>query len=392
MLYVLREMLMKERILYKQWYKLLPVFFFSGLLVYFGWPYLGLIVHSGLCLLVFTRYFDFTTFTDQQEESAYNAADDVVLFTQQITPLVLECEDNISDILSTQNDALSTLTKSFTELQDMVQKQQNCINSLTHSNQFKESSSEIQHATKMHDFAKNTGKTFDRIIETSVEMSSSSRVLLKRVNDIHEMMPAIISALSGIDDIASQTNLLALNAAIEAARAGDKGRGFAVVAVEVRALSIRSTEYSALIKKELENIRLQIEQLTHDAAAIASNDISYVLDAKLDIHDALDNIIMKSKADSLVTIELDDIIKYLAIALNNSIRGLQFGDINSQNLIYTKDLLNFVNYQLKATDSDNSNGLTELIEQLHVDIQNRKQNITNPVSSSSISSGEVELF
>ena len=383
---------MKERILCKQWYKLLPIFFFSGLLVHFGWPYLGLIVQSGLGLLVFTCFFDFTTFTERQEQSTYNPADDVVLFTQQITPLVLECEDNISDILSTQNDAISTLTKSFTELQDMVQKQQNCISSLTHGNQFNESSSEIQHATEMHDFAKNTGKTFDRIIETSVEMSSSSRVLLDKVNGIHEMMPAIISALSGIDDIASQTNLLALNAAIEAARAGDKGRGFAVVAVEVRALSIRSTEYSTLIKKELENIRLQIEQLTHDAAAIASNDISYVLDAKRDIHDALDNIIMKAKADSIVTIELDDIIKYLAIALNNSIRGLQFGDINSQNLIYTKDLLNFVNDQLKATDSDNSNGLNALIEQLHVDIQDRKQNITNPVSSSSISSGEVELF
>jgi methyl-accepting chemotaxis protein len=392
MLYVLREMLMKERILYKQWYKLLPIFLFSGLLVHFGWPYLGLIIQSVLGLLVFTRYFDFTTFTERQEEYAYNPTDDVILFTQQITPLVLECEDNISDILSTQNDALSTLTKSFTELQDMVQKQQNCINSLTHGNQFKENSSEIQHATEMHNFAQNTGKTFDRIIETSVEMSSSSRVLLKRVNDIHEMMPAIISALSGIDDIASQTNLLALNAAIEAARAGDKGRGFAVVAVEVRALSIRSVEYSALIKKELENIRLQIEQLTHDAAAIASNDISYVLDAKRDIHDALDNIIRKSKADSLVTVELDDIIKYLAIALNNSIRGLQFGDINSQNLIYTKDLLNFVNDQLKATDSDNNNGLNAIIEKLHINIQDRKQNITNPVSSSSISSGEIELF
>jgi methyl-accepting chemotaxis protein len=383
---------MKERILCKQWYKLLHTFFFSGLLVHFGWPYLGLIVQSGLGLLVFTYFFDFTTFTERQEQSTYNPADDVVLFTQQITPLVLECEDNISDILSTQNDAISTLTKSFTELQNMVQKQQNCISSLTHGNQFNESSSEIQHATEMHDFAKNTGKTFDRIIETSVEMSSSSRVLLDKVNGIHEMMPAIISALSGIDDIASQTNLLALNAAIEAARAGDKGRGFAVVAVEVRALSVRSTEYSTLIKKELENIRLQIEQLTHDAAAIASNDISYVLDAKRDIHDALDNIIIKAKADSIVTIELDDIIKYLAIALNNSIRGLQFGDINSQNLIYTKDLLNFVNNQLKATDSDNSNGLNALIEQLHVDIQDRKQNITNPVSSSSISSGEVELF
>ncbi len=389
---------MKEREFYKHCYKQLPIFLCSGLLVHYDFPYLGLIVHSGLSLLVFTYFSNVATTSDIQENIAYdNAADDVasvdvVLFTQQIIPLVLECEENINSILSTQNDALDTLTHSFTDLQNMVQKQQNCINSLTHGTQFKENSPEIQHATQMHNFAKSTGKTFDKIIETSVEMSSSSGVLLDKVNAIHKMMPNIIRALSGIDDIASQTNLLALNAAIEAARAGEKGRGFAVVAVEVRALSIRSTEYSALIKKELENIRLQIEQLTHDAAAIASNDISYVLNAKRDIHSALDNIILKSKADSIVTLELDDIIKYLAIALNNSIRGLQFGDINGQNLVYTKDLLTFVNTQLKATDSDNSNGLGELIEQLHTDIQDRKQNITNPVSSSSISSGEVELF
>jgi methyl-accepting chemotaxis protein len=156
-------------------------------------------------------------------------------------------------------------------------------------------------------------------------MSSSSNVLLEKVNGIHEMMPTIISALSGIDDIASQTNLLALNAAIEAARAGDMGRGFAVVAVEVRALSNRSTEFSALINKELENIRLQIEQLTHDAAAIASNDVSYVLDAKRDIHNALYNIILKSKEDSVVTIELDDVVKHLAVALNMK-RGFMLPD------------------------------------------------------------------
>jgi methyl-accepting chemotaxis protein len=274
----------------------------------------------------------------------------------------------------------------------MVQKQQDCINKLTSGHQKNENTPDALYATEMRDFANNTGKTFDRFIETSVNMSSSSNVLLEKVNGIHEMMPTIIRALSGIDDIASQTNLLALNAAIEAARAGDMGRGFAVVAVEVRALSNRSTEFSALIKKELEKIRLQIEQLTHDAAAIASNDVSYVLDAKRDIHIALDNIILKSKEDSVVTIELDDVVKHLAVALNNSIRGLQFGDINGQNLIYTKDLLKFVNNQLQAANAESNNGLSEFLEKQSVNIQNRQQTITNPVSSSTISSGDVELF
>jgi len=371
----------------------IPIFLTSGLLVYFEFPYIGLIVHSFLCVLVFRRYSDGDITNDIEKfETKSSSANEVILFTQQITPLVMECEDNLSAVLSTQNDALDTLTNSFTELQKMVQKQQDCINKLTHGHQKNENTPDALYATEMRDFANNTGKTFDRFIETSVNMSSSSNVLLEKVNGIHEMMPTIISALSGIDDIASQTNLLALNAAIEAARAGDMGRGFAVVAVEVRALSNRSTEFSALIKKELEKIRLQIEQLTHDAAAIASNDVSYVLDAKRDIHIALDNIILKSKEDSVVTIELDDVVKHLAVALNNSIRGLQFGDINGQNLIYTKDLLKFVNNQLQAANAESNNGLSEFLEKQSVNIQNRQQTITNPVSSSTISSGDVELF
>ena len=40
------------------------------------------------------------------------------MFCQQIKPLILECEDNLSSILSTQDDALDTLTNSFKELQD----------------------------------------------------------------------------------------------------------------------------------------------------------------------------------------------------------------------------------------------------------------------------------
>jgi methyl-accepting chemotaxis protein len=371
----------------------IPIFLSSALLVYFELPYLGLIVHSLLCILVFTRNSTDSSANDEEKREPKNSsAAEVILFTQQITPLVMECEDNLGAVLSTQNDALDTLSNSFTELQNMAQKQQDCINKLTHGQQLNENSPDALYATEMREFANNTGKTFDRFIETSVNMSSSSRVLLEKVNAIHEMMPTIINALSGIDDIASQTNLLALNAAIEAARAGDMGRGFAVVAVEVRALSNRSTEFSSLIKKELEKIRSQIEQLTHDAAAIASNDVSYVLDAKRDIHSALDNIILKSKEDSAVTIELDDVVKHLAVALNNSIRGLQFGDINRQNLIYTKDLLEFVNNQLKTANTESSNGLSEFLTKQSVNIRNRQQSITNPVSSSSITSGEVELF
>ena len=378
------------------WFLQIHILFGSSLLIFFGWPYIALAAYGFLSILVYIRYsknLQAATADAQQEiTSGSCVADEIVMFSQQIKPLVLECENNLSSVLSTQDDALDTLTNSFSELKNIVQKQQNCIEKLTHGNESTEGSNDALYATEMRDFANSTRVTLDRFIQTSVDMSSSSSVLLKKVNGIHEMMPTIIRALSGIDDIASQTNLLALNAAIEAARAGEMGRGFAVVADEVRSLSNRSTQFSALIKQELESIRLQIEQLAHDAAAIAAHDISYVLEAKQDIQIALDNIILKSKADSQVTIELDEIVKHLATALNNSIRGLQFGDINRQNILYTKEMLEFLSNQLETIKAHSNNGLGQFLEQQPETIRNRQQTITNPVSSSSMSSGEVELF
>ena len=58
-----------------------------------------------------------------------------------------EYKNNINTTLSTQNDAFNTLINSFTDLQNMMQKQQYFINSLTHRNQFKKTSFEIQYAT-----------------------------------------------------------------------------------------------------------------------------------------------------------------------------------------------------------------------------------------------------
>jgi methyl-accepting chemotaxis protein len=378
------------------WFLQIHILFGSSLLIFFGRPYIALAAYGFLSILVYIRYsknLQAATADAQQEITSSNCvADEIVMFSQQIIPLVLECENNLSSVLSTQDDALDTLTNSFSELKNIVQKQQNCIEKLTHGNESTEGSNDALYATEMRDFANSTTVTLDRFIQTSVDMSSSSSVLLKKVNGIHEMMPTIIRALSGIDDIASQTNLLALNAAIEAARAGEMGRGFAVVADEVRSLSNRSTQFSALIKQELERIRLQIEQLSHDAAAIAAHDISYVLEAKQDIQIALDNIILKSKADSQVTIELDEIVKHLATALNNSIRGLQFGDINGQNILYTKEMLEFLSNQLETIKAHSNNGLGQFLEQQSETIRNRQQTISNPVSSSSMSSGEVELF
>jgi hypothetical protein len=120
--------------------------------------------------------------------------------------------------------------------------------------------------------------------------------------------------------------------------------------------------------------------------------LTYSFTELQDIHIALDNISLKSKVDSEVTIELSEIVNHLEGVLNQSIRGLQFGDINGQNLIYTKDMLEFLNAQLESIKTKNSEEISQFLEKQPEIIRKRQQAVTNPVSSSSMSSGEVELF
>jgi methyl-accepting chemotaxis protein len=270
----------------------------------------------------------------------------------------------------------------------MVNKQNEFVSLLVHS----DSSTGEFYSTKMRNFADTTSVTLDRFINTTVEMSAASMDLLEKVSKIHALMPTIIKALSGIDGIASQTNLLALNAAIEAARAGEHGRGFAVVADEVRALSTRSTEFSSLIKEQITSINAQVEQLTHDVGVVASQDVSYVITAKKDIHEALDSIIVKAESDSKVTAELEQVVQELDMSLNDSIRGLQFGDINGQNLLYTKETMHFIVEQMDQLQQyDNNSAMATLSSYLET-AQERTQRKHNPVSALSMESGEIELF
>ncbi|AWL12110.1 Putative sensory transducer protein [Saliniradius amylolyticus] len=333
--------------------------------------------------------------SDGVDEDSGAAVGDASLLFSSIGTSLDECNDALERIRSTQSDATTTLTQAFSELQQQMDSEREWIKRLTYTSEVQHGNGDESPVTQsqyMHQFAKSTEHTLDQFINTTVNMSASSMDLLQKVNQIDEAMPEIMKALKDVDDIASQTNLLALNAAIEAARAGEAGRGFAVVADEVRALSNRSAGFSQSIQQQLTQIRDQIAELTQAMGKVAAQDVSYVMDAKKEINQALDMIVDKTQEDEQTIEKLDVIAQQLESSLNRVIRGLQFDDINGQQLVFVQQSLVEVAELLDCHQRDSVDSLIEKARRRADEVTERLTAQRNPVSSSDMNSGDVELF
>ena len=310
---------------------------------------------------------------------------------KEIHPVLQECQSNLDGIFETQKGAVELLTESFSDFNKLMEEENECIQTLIKVGKSEDNQDE-QYSAAMKLFADNTGKTLSKFINTTVEMSASSMELLQKVNTIAEELPLVVSALKDIDQISSQTNLLALNAAIEAARAGEAGRGFAVVADEVRALSNRSSGFSESIQSKINSICNRIEDLSEGVKVLASQDVTYIMDSKRYMQDALKKIIEKAESDEEVTKRLDGISTRLEESIYNAIRALQFDDINSQNIIFTNETLAFLSEELNALNFNDLESVKNDVHTYAEKIKQRQDTARNPVSSTDIESGEIDLF
>ena len=114
----------------------------------------------------------------------------------------------------------------------------------------------------------------------------------------HQVKKIATNKISDINDINRETTFLALNALIEAARAGDAGKGFAVVANQVKHVSTRISDITAVLNKELAGSLSKLTELADGMIErLRSHEGQRCTDLALNMIDIIDRNLYERSCD-----------------------------------------------------------------------------------------------
>jgi len=295
-------------------------------------------------------------------------------------------------------DAIAKLIDSFNAMSAQARRQQELGMAIVGRQAGSEGVSDFEQ------FTKKTSLTLSSFVDSVVENSKLAMELVEMTDRISTQMRQILGMLGEIEGISKQTNLLALNAAIEAARAGEAGRGFAVVADEVRDLSGRTAHFSQQIRGLMQNMQSSINDTETAINKMAAQDMTFALQSKQDVENAMNNVEELNRHTGEVVVELNQIAAAFEVSVNQAVVSLQFQDMVTQLINHVSNRLG----ELRAVmvevggagravggDADAARidrlrtqlaGAAAMLDRIQHVIEN------NPVKQQGFASGGVELF
>ncbi|MDC7717255.1 methyl-accepting chemotaxis protein [Vogesella sp. DC21W] len=307
----------------------------AALLALQSW--LAALLHGGFACLVLLL-FHWRALSARTQQRTIQVDADAVAW-QQIQPLwqqlqqeyagqCRQLEAQLGEANQILEQAISGLLDSFSSITSHAKAQQQIAISMIGAGE----AGDKQHTASFERFAHDTNATLEIFVDNTLRTSQVSIVQVNHMTEIDEKIRSVHAFLADIDGISKQTNMLALNAAIEAARAGEAGRGFAVVADEVRALSLRTHDFNEQISQTILSVQKMVEEAHSSIAALASHDMSYVLEAKMRVQHTMGQINELSQGMEHAVAELNGIAGQVEHSTNVAITSLQFQDRLSQML------------------------------------------------------------
>ncbi|HEC19952.1 MAG TPA: hypothetical protein ENI97_11490 [Gammaproteobacteria bacterium] len=300
---------------------------------------------------------------------------------------------------SLQGDAISGLMQSFAGLESQSRDQEALTRSLV-----ARVAENTGDGSGISTLAGEAAELVQMFVESIIAMRDGSAEMVNVFIEMKEQISTVEKMLGEIDGISSQTNLLALNAAIEAARAGEAGRGFAVVADEVRALSLRSNEFSNQIRAEYAKTRDSMDQASVIVARMASRDMEMTLNSKDRVAELMQEVtnINAGMADQLR--EVSDMSEEIGQNVAIAVRSLQFEDMTRQLLDHMRKRLQAFHEFLDTVDGLRSGLLSDEGIEIERQLQERLARLRvnfdesaemlerSPIHQQNMDESEVELF